>query len=61
VDATPAATADGRVHTVVDTASDVGQSLGLPPVTVPTVTTPTATLPVEVHVPPTPPVQIHLP
>jgi hypothetical protein len=61
VDATPAATADDPVHSVVDTASDVGQSLGLPPVTVPTVTTPTVTLPVEIDLPATPPVQIHLP
>jgi Sigma-70, region 4 len=59
VDATPAATGDDPVHNVVDTASDVGESLGLPPVTVPGVTTPTVTLPVDL--PTSPPVQIHLP
>ena len=59
VDATPAG--GDTVHSVVDTASDVGQSLGPPAVTIPTVTTPTVTLPVEIDLPATPPVQIHLP
>jgi RNA polymerase sigma-70 factor, ECF subfamily len=47
----------GALQGVIDTASDAGQAVALPPISVPQITTPAVTLPVELPAAP----QIHIP